>query len=152
MSFIGTVDNIIKAYYSNNHTLINELIKSDDIQNIVNASSYDIIYKKSYIEALLKNTGMIVADMLIDNTHDEKSKAFVIDYCIAMLFKHNKYESAMMMTFKYTYNIAWVYNYMQESNTNIDILKAIFSKYDEDLNTLDNRIWLMNRIGMYNNI
>jgi hypothetical protein len=153
MSFIGTVDNIIKAYYSNNnHSLINELIKSDDIQNIVNSSSYDIIYKKSYIEALLKNTGMIVADMLIDNTSDEKSKQFVIDYCIAMLFKHNKYESAMMMTFKYTYNIAWVYNYMQESNTDINILKAIFSKYNEELNTRDSRIWLMNRIGMYNNI
>ncbi len=153
MSFIGIIDNITKAYYGNDkHHLINEFMKSSDIQNIVNAGPHDIIYKKSYIEVLIKKTGMIVADMLIDNTRDEKSKEFVINYCIAMLFKHNKYESGMMMTFKYKYNIARVYNYMQESNTDIDILKAIFDKYNEELNTFDNRKWLMNRIGMYNNI
>ncbi len=153
MSFIGTVENIIKAYNSNGdkHSIIKDFMKTDDILSIVNASPMDIIYKKSYIEALLKNTGMIVADILIDNTRDEKSKQFVIDYCIAMLFKHNKYETAMMMTFKYTYNIASVYNYMQESKTNINILKAIFSKYNEELNTFDNRKWLMNQIGMHNN-
>jgi hypothetical protein len=154
MSFIGTVENIIKAYYSNGdkHYLINELMKSDNIQDIVNSSSYDIIYKKSHIEALLKHTGMIVADILIDNTHNEKSKEFVINYCIAMFFKHNKYEAAMMTTFKYTYNIARVFNYIQDSNTDINILKAIFSKYSEDLNTYDGRKWLMILIGKYNDI
>jgi hypothetical protein len=155
MSFIGIVDNIVKAYYGNNidkSSLINNEMKSSEIQNIVNSSHFDIIYKKGYIEALLKNTGLVVADMLIENTSDEKSKEFMINYCIAMLFKHNKYEAAMMTTFKYTCNIARVYNYMQESNTNIDILKAIFTKFYDELNTIDNRKWLMNRIGMYNNI
>ncbi len=152
MSFSDIIDNITKAYYTNDSS-IKDLMNSDAIKKIVNSNHFDIIYKKHYIEALIKNTGMSVADMLIDGTHDEKSKEFVINYCIAMLFKYNKYESAMMMTFKYEkYNIAYVFNYMQCSNTDINILKGIFSKYYDELNTEDNRIWLMNKIGMYNNI
>ncbi len=154
MSFIGTLDKITKAYYSNDDksSLISELMNSNDFLAIINASSFDIIYQKGRIELLIKYTGMNVADVLIDNTRDEKSKEFVINYCIAMLFKYNKYESAMMMTFKYKYNIGHVFNYMQESNTDINILKAIFNKYEDELNTEHNRMWLMNKIGCYNNI
>jgi hypothetical protein len=41
---------------------------------------------------------------------------------------------------------------MQESNTDINILKTVFSKYNEELNTECDRKWLMNNIGKYNNI
>jgi hypothetical protein len=150
MSSIGIINNIIKAYHNyDNNSLTEEFMKYSDI---INASPHDIIYNKQLIENLIKNTEMIVSDMLIDNIRDENSKAFIINYCIAMMFKHNKYEVAMMTILKYNYNITMVFNYMQESNTNIDILKTIFSKYNEELKTLDNRKWVMSLIGMYNNI
>jgi hypothetical protein len=90
--------------------------------------------------------------MLIKNTVDEKAKEFMINYCIAMLFKYNKYEAAILIMFDYEYNIAKVFNYMQESNTNINILKSFFTKYNEEINTAHGRKWLMNNIGKYNNI
>ena len=158
MSFIETLANITKAYHNfhNNdndkYNLIDKEMKSDAIQNIVNLSVFDIIYKKSSIEALIKQTGLMVAEMLINYTRDYKSKEFMINYCIAMLFKHNKYEGATKMTYEYNYNIGNVFNYMQESNTDINILKTVFSKYNEELNTECDRKWLMNNIGKYNNI
>ncbi len=147
MSSYNTLYNIINAYKINDIDVIKHQIKTTfSADNLV-----DITCQKKCINLLIKYTGMIVADMLIDNI-DETQKQFFTNYCIAMLFKHNKYESAMLMTFKYKYNINMVFYYMQESNTDIDILKSIFTKYNEEMDTENGRAWLMNGIGKFNNI
>lgn len=155
MSLSGIVDNIAKVYYNDtrgNHNLINDIFKTKYVQDILNIGWVDAVYRKNLIEACIKNTGMIVADLLIENTTNEDAKQYVIDCCIAMLFKYNKYEAAMMTTFKYKHNMGKVFNYMQEANTSNDILIGIFSKFHEEINTDNSRMWLMNYIGRYNNI
>ncbi len=152
MSFIDFLNDIIKAYYINDTEKIKMIMKTKYIQDMLNIGHVDMYYRSNLIEAFIKNTGMGIADLLIDNTHTEPAKQFVIDYCIAMLFKYNKYESAMLMTFKYYYNMGKIFNYMQEANTSNDILKMIFNKYHSEINTIENRNLIMISIGTKNNI
>jgi hypothetical protein len=132
--------------------IITTFINSPFVQHLLNIdNNYE--ERNRFIEGCIKNTNIMVADMIINSIYIDDIKESVIDYIIVMYFLYNKYETALTIMSNYQYNISNVFLEIQELKINNEILINLFTKHNDIIfNSHKSQKNIMTLIGKHNNM
>jgi hypothetical protein len=142
---------ICNAFEVGDIEMIKFCMNSVYVQHILNDNNNE--ERDRFIEGCIKDTNMMVAEMIINSIYITEIKESVIDYIIILYFKYNKYETALNMTSDYPCDISSIFQQMQTMMINNDILMNLFTKYyDVIFASKEPQKNIMMLIGKYNNI
>ena len=152
IDFIDDNINIIKnAFNVGDIDIITAFMNSAFVQHLLNDNNYE--ERNRFIEGCIKETNMMVAEMIINSIYITEIKESVINYIIILYFKYNKYELALNMTSDYPCDISSIFQEMQTMMINNNILMNLFTKYyDVIFASSASQKNIMMLIGKHNNI